>query len=358
MRFPIFITIYLKDQELIGRLDYDGSSSSSFLQGKSIRSGQWMLQEIDHDENLIGFIELNGSLPRSIQSMRWYNAERSRSFPLYLGQLQNTYSAPGEGILRYQSKRKDPCREVYLKALPKGYQLNAKLESGKDLNVLLEPVVAEPEGLFKGNTSETKDLRYEQASNRLVFSDGRVCRLKKGKQVGQRHLQSQLNFSELLWIDLPKLEDAVFNIKMKGLINQYLFNSGCSNNLRDGREHWRHYRKAEAEIAHFDKYWISLNLRILNSCSASPTDTVLHINYARKEKQFMPLHTMQKKMQEAGKTVPSCPDCQETPKGYTLNNEGMVIHHGFDLYHGACFCRISWEKLGFKNSRKWLRTLK
>jgi len=358
MRFPVHLTFYFQENgELIGRLDYDGGSANSFLQGKHLQSDQWILQEMDYDENLIGFLEVNGSLPDNIRSIRWYNAENSRSFPVYPAEALDAEMPSEKEIVRYQSKRKEPCKEVYLKSLPNGYQVNIHLKSGQYLNASLEPVTKGSERVFTGNTPKQEDLRYEQAKNRIILSDGRVCRLKKEEPLCKRHLQSQLNFSELLWIDLPKLDDPVFNLKMKALINQHLFQPGCSNNNKDGREHWWHYRKAEATITHFSKDWVSLNLRILNTCSSAPTDTVRHINYSRREKQFIPLHSMQAKMQEAGKPVPSCSECKATPIGYTLDNQGMVIHHGFDLYLGACFCRMSWEELGYKNPRKWMKSI-
>lgn len=358
MRFPLLLTLhFLENGELIGRLDYDDGSANSFLQGKIVRSDQWILQEMDYDENLIGFLELNGSLPDNIRPIRWYNAEKSRSFPIYPAGELDAEMPTEKGIVRYQSKRKEPCTEVYLKSLPSGYQVNILLDAGKYLSASLEPSSTDTEFVFSGNTAKLKDLRYDQAKNQIVLSDDRVCRLKKEQYLGKRHLQTQMNFSELLWIDLPKFEDAVFNLKMKDLINHHLFNSGCSANYKDEREHWRHYRKAEAAITHFSKDWISLNLRVLNTCSPSPTDTVLHINYSRKEKQFMPLHSMQEKMQEAGTTLPSCSDCQGRPKGYTLDNKGITLHHGFDLFLGECFCSVSWEELGYKNFRRWLRVM-
>jgi hypothetical protein len=313
---------------------------------------------MDHAENLIGFLEIYGSWPNRLRSIRWYNSERSRSYSLFSSERPNTKKPGEKGFRRYQAKRQEPCAEIFMQSLPAGYQIQTLLHTGESINTTLEPVAPETVGFYKSNDPDNDGLRYEQMSSRVVLFDGRSCTLKNEEYLCGRHIQNQLNFSELLWIDLPKLEDPVFNLKMKTLVNQYLFQPGCSNNNKDEREHWWHYRKAETQIVHFSKHWISLHLRILNTCDTTPTDTILHVNYFRHAKKFMSMKKITQKINAEGKTLGPCPKCRTKPKGYTLDSGGINIHHGFDLFEGVCHCSMSWEELGYKNLRKWLKSLK
>ena len=356
-RFPCFLSLLIQNGEIIGRLDYDGESESSFLQGEANPAGTWTMQEIDHEENLIGWLELKGSIPTAIRSIRWYNAERSRSFHLYFAPGEKPWHSTGEDARYFKFRRREPCSQVDLKAYPAGYKMMLSLKSGEQESVLLEPASTEPNGLFQGALLKNKAYRYEKEKTKIILPDGQECRLRKAKELGERHIQNQMSFSELLWVDVPRLDDEVFNLKMKTLINQYLFKNACPTNDRSERQHWWHYRKAEAHVGYLSKDWISLQLRVLNTCSQAPVDTVLFINYFRKEKKFISFRRMTQKMNAEGKTVPNCHECQGTPHGYSIDKDGLIIRHGFELILGPCHCKLYWEEMGFKNLKKWLRTM-